>query len=151
MKFSTNTTKKTDNESLMDGTESFEIVGNLMSPVQCAEIIKRCQGLTNRWHCLEKAQIAKRIIGDGIVVVGSCHLWSTDMRSNYGYNFNPPYEFHAWLHLPQGIIDIALPGSIEVGLNTHDDIGPYLTGREPFILAGKPLDWMDYRPVQIIG
>jgi hypothetical protein len=73
------------------------------------------------------------------------------MKSNYGYMFKPPFEFHAWLQTPQGIIDVALPGAIEKGLTTFDDVGPYLIGREPFILAGPPLDWMEYMPVQIVG
>lgn len=147
----TNMTCISNDEPLLSGTERFDVMGDLLSPNKCEEIIMRCKGLTRHWNCLEKAKIAQRVLHDGVVVVGSCELWSRDMKSKYGHLFNPPFEFHAWLQLPQGIIDIALPGVIEKGLTTSDHIGPFLSERIPFILARKPFEWMEYKPIEIIG
>ena len=73
-------------------------------------------------------------------------VWSGDRKSSYGFYFRPPYELHSWLDFGLGrILDFGLPGVIEAGLNTCDEQGPCIVGREPVILAGEPFDWMEYK------
>jgi len=109
------------------------------------KLLTSFSGLQRYWNCLEKAYRAQRLLGRGRVVLGSLLIASGDGQSEYGYYFNPPLEFHAWLDLGSGVIfDPALPGVIEKGLTTCDSVGPYIIDREPVILAGQPLDWMRY-------
>jgi hypothetical protein len=137
-------------EPLMDGTEEFPIHGSLLTSAESMLIRKNMKGFRRHWHCLEKAQRVVSLLGRGVVVIGSLHVISGDGKSTYGYNFNPPYEFHAWVQLNDGIIDVALPGVIDRGLSACDDYGPYLVQRTPIILAGTPLYWTYYKPHEII-
>jgi hypothetical protein len=83
-------------------------------------------------------------------MIGSLLVVSGDGKSEYGHYFNPPYEFHAWLQEGPIIVDVALPGVIESGLMLTDEVGPFISGREPLILAGEPLTWMKYQAVDEI-
>jgi hypothetical protein len=121
------------------------------------EIQKRFSGLQTLGNCIEKNVIALTKLTElhclGInsmqdfqVMLGSFYVWSIDKRSSYGFEFNPPLEFHAWLQLESTIIDFALPGVILSGLIHEDHIGPALTGRSPVIFAGIPPRWLAYKP-----
>lgn len=128
----------------LKGDESWPIHGDLITPEQAGVLIQLLKGKNRYWDCLPKAQIVKTITG-GVVCCGSCLIVSGDYKSEYGYYFNPPYEFHAWVEVENGIIDISLPGVIEKGLYTSDAVGPFLLDRTPVILAGKPdPKWMKY-------
>ena len=144
-----------DRDKILTGKERYPILGEspLVKPEKIEEILESYKGLNRYWDCWEKAFRAKDIIGEGIVAVGSLMIRSADYKSEYGYYFNPPYEFHAWLMLidwnakGKGTLiafDGALPGVIQKGLETCDHIGPSLVGRKPVVLAGMPRSWMRY-------
>jgi hypothetical protein len=139
-----------DKDALLTGQESYPIEGSLAFSEDVYRVWKNeFKGLNRYWDCLPKAQKVQRFFG-GVVVLGRLFVTSANYTSQYGYEFNPPYEFHAWVRFASGILDFALPGVIEKGLNTVDDIGPFLIGREPFILVGKPLNWLHYRQEVIV-
>lgn len=99
----------------------------------------------NRYYdCLEKAKIAALYLRAPEIHLGSLMIDSTEPNVAFGYKYNPPLEFHAWLEKDGNIIDLAVPGSIEFGSKLKDDIGPFLKGREPIIVAGKPPEWLTY-------
>lgn len=139
-----------ENDEKMSGEERYPISGNLLTPEQAEKIMFRMKGLNRYWDCIEKAQIAREVIGVGVVVLGELLVWSEDYKSSYGFYFNPPFELHAWVSLSKisQIVDVALPGVIEKGLITRDSIGPCVIGRSPFILAGVPPNWVEYHPVK---
>jgi len=140
------------NSSLLTGKEKYPIIGNKIAEEKIRDITSRFYGLRRYWHCLEKAQIAKKIIGFGDIVIGSLMLLDKDTNSTFGYYYNPPLEFHAWLEFNDGlyILDLALPGVIEHGSELKDEYGPFLTNREPVILNGVPEEWMIYKKFQTI-
>ena len=142
MKILTKLDSISSKDPILKGDELWLINGTY--PIPITKIMQACKGLNRYWNCLEKAQIVQTILGKGDVIVGDLKVVSGDFKSEYGFDFNPPYEFHSWLEVEGAIIDIALPGVIEKGLTTHDEYGPYLVGREPVILAGKPESWMKY-------
>jgi hypothetical protein len=123
--------------------------GGLITKKELKEISTRCTGLSKYWDCINKAIRTKQVLGRGSLCIGSLLIYSADDKTNFGYEFNPPYEFHAWLSIDggKGIVDVALPGVIEKGLTSRDEHGPFLIGREPCILAGPPLGWMEYNAV----
>jgi hypothetical protein len=133
-----------NDKKILTGKEEFNINGNLLDDSKLREITRACKGLKYYWNCLEKAEIAQEILGEGQLVLGKLMVLSSDGSSSFGYYYKPPYEFHAWVLMPNGIIDVSLPGVIERGLTFSDDKGPFLTGRSPVVLAGAPASWMDY-------
>ncbi len=82
--------------------------------------------------------------------MGAAKVMSGDYMSTYGFEYNPPYEFHAWVVDNGNIIDLALPGVIEKGLITKDDVGYYLVKRKPVILAGTEPNWISYKQFELI-
>lgn len=142
--------KISDEDPLLSGDERFPVIGDAISEIEALHIQTAIRGLNAHWNCLEKAQITRNVLDRGVVVVGSLMIVSGDLKSEYGYHFNPPFEFHAWVMHNGEIIDVSLPGVIDKGLTTHDEYGPYLVGREPVILASTPLEWMKYSTKEII-
>lgn len=138
-----------NNDPILSGYERYPVIGNAISENEALQIAIDMNGLKAHWNCLEKAHLARSIICRGVVVVGSLMIVSGDLKSEYGYHYCPPYEFHAWIMFNGNIVDVALPGVIDKGLTTHDEYGPYLVGREPVILAGKPESWMKYIPREV--
>lgn len=137
---------KNKTKQLLMGKESWPIEGDLLTPEQLAEIMTRCKGLPRRWGCAEKAVRTADVVGGRIsVALGHLTITNTKGDGQFEFQWNPPYEFHAWVETPNGIIDIALAGAIEKGLSLRDKQGPYLLGRRPIILAGHPPPWTDYR------
>jgi hypothetical protein len=134
---------------VITGNEDFPIYGDLITKDQLEKMLFICAEyhLNSRWNCIDKAIIARTILGQGIIVIGTCLIYSSDMETNYGFEFQKsgPYEIHAWLSYKDGIVDIALPGVIQSGLELSDEHGPFLSGRSPVVLAGKPADWMFYK------
>lgn len=114
---------------------------------QKGEIIRRMAGMKRRWSCLEKAIILRHFIGAGAVAIGSTLVWNNERNGTFGYYYNPPYEFHAWIELDTTpfIVDFALPGVIEAGLETSDHIGYILKDIEPVILCGPSPEWLSYK------
>lgn len=134
----------------MTGSESYPITGGLVTEKEVRQIISRFNGLARQWDCFEKATITTQFIG-GTVAVGSLFIWNPAHDANYGHAFNPPFEFHAWVQLTRTqIVDLALPGVIEMALLSRDAQGPLVTGRKPFILAGNPPEWCQYQPYQFV-
>jgi len=145
-----------DLEETMTGNEMYLIVGKQLTNIvplilgqKIKQVMKSLVGMNRCWDCIRKAFAAHKVFGGCEVVVGSMSIDSVDKQSTYGFLFNPPLEVHAWVQGPDGIIiDCALPGIIEKGMKCSDHIGPYLVGREPCILFGKPLEWMHYEVVE---
>lgn len=139
---------------IMTGNEDFPMYGNLITKDQLEKMLFICakHRLDSRWNCVEKAIIARTVLGHGIITIGTCLIYSSDIETNYGFEFQKatPYEFHTWLSYRDGIVDIALPGVIQSGLELSDEHGPFLSGRSPIVLAGKPADWMFYKPEQYL-
>lgn len=142
----------TIDDDRLSGHEDYPIVGDAVPKDVVSEVLQAYKGLRTCWDCIDKARIARKIIGYGIVMVGGSLVVSSDGTSSYGYYFNPPYEFHVWLNLGGGdIFDAALPGMILKGTATHDEVGPCLVGRDPVVLAGTPAKWMLYKEVKKYG
>jgi hypothetical protein len=75
-------------------------------------------------------------------------VYSKNFGSSYGFEFNPPLEFHAWVNYGDNIIDLALPGVIEMGCILKDKYGPYLD-RKPIVLAGEEIpNWIEYTAIR---
>lgn len=140
-----------DEDKILTGEESWPILGDTVDEKKVAEVIKRCAGMNRIWECIPKAKMCREVLGKGIVAMGSLMVTSGDLKSEYGFYFNPPFELHAWVFLPPekgeraAIVDVALPGIIEKGLTTHDTVGPYLVNRDPVVLAGRPPTWLRYQ------
>ena len=110
-----------------------------------------CNQKLNRYYaCIEKAKIVANYFGIDVIHLGSLWVESTEDGVMYGYAYNPPLELHAWVEVDVGIIDFALAGTIEKGLMTKDNIGPFLINREPIILAGIAPPWLHYKTHQVI-
>jgi hypothetical protein len=136
----------------MTGEETFPIIGQLVTEDQARKVIAQFKGLNPYWNCIDKVEIAYQHFG-GVPTVGSLHVISGDYTSTYGFEYNPPFEIHAWLTVsiePVEVIDLALPGVIQKGLVACDHVGPALVGREPVILAGTIPKWLMYVPYNII-
>lgn len=108
------------------------------------------QKLNRYYACIQKAKIVANHFRISHIHLGSLMLDSAEEGVSYGYHYNPPLELHAWVQVYTSILDFALPGTIEKGLNTKDDVGPFLIGREPVILAGEPAPWMHYVTHEIV-
>ncbi len=141
---------KNDPLLVLDG-EDYPAVGSLITDAERRCVLNDMAGLSVRWQCDAKALATVLTLQElgrtGLSIhVGSLFIWSKDHKSNYGFAYNPPLEFHCWVQdIKGGIIDFALPGVIMVGLETRDHIGPMITGRNPFILAGTPPDFLLYK------
>lgn len=132
---------------LTENEPAYPIHGELITEAEMKRISVKHIGLNRYWDCISKNIRAKHVLGRGNLCIGSLLVYSADNKTNFGYNFNPPLEFHAWLEYGGGIIDVALPGVITKGLTSKDEHGYFLVGREPFILAGAPPNWLKYRAV----
>lgn len=132
-------------DATMTGEESYPVKGDRLKQSEADELLKKCKGLHPHFDCIKKAEIVRSFKGYGKVMLGSLLVWNHKMTANFGYYFNLPLEFHAWWQYESQIIDIALPGVIEKGLQTCDNMGALITGRKPFILAGRPVEWTTYK------
>ncbi len=134
-----------DNDPIMTGRERYPIVGGYPIPEETiTTLLESFMGLRTHWNCLEKTALVQEALG-GQIAYGSLLVTSGDNKSQFGFYWKPPIEQHSWLLFNDGtIIDFALPGVIEKGLSTSDELGPFLIDREPCILAGVPLSWMKY-------
>lgn len=139
----------------LTGKEIFPVKGGLMDgrTILIGAIMHSLSGLNVFYDCNKKAQIVLHWIRQfvdpqAITVIGSMAIDSWDKKSQFGFEFDPPFEFHAWVELSDklGIVDFSLPGVIILGSNTKDQYGPVLTGRNPFILAGPAPDFLHYKP-----
>ncbi len=106
----------------------------------------------NRYYaCIQKAKIAATRLGIGHIHIGSLMVDSYEEGVMYGYLYNPPLELHAWVEIDTKIIDFALAGTIEKGLATKDEVGPFLINRKPIILAGVRPPWAHYTTHEIVS
>lgn len=154
-KRTTRLTAISETDELMTGYEKYNMIGdqpqsmtNLWNRVRSMDrkIILTFKGLKRNWSCIEKAILAQSIIGAGDVIIGACEVMNNERTGTYGYYYNPPFEFHSWVQFNQDfLVDFALPGVIEQGLKTRDEIGYILTDIEPVILCGTPPEWLHYQ------
>jgi hypothetical protein len=150
-----------NNEPLLNGGEVYNVYGPQFRDIMDGstadvakyvhshkeELIRSLSGLKRRWSCLEKSIIIRSLIGAGDVAIGVALVWNNERNGTFGYYYNPPYEFHSWIELDKTpfIVDFALPGVIEAGLETSDHIGYILKDIEPVILCGPSPDWLSYK------
>ena len=88
--------------------------------------------------CMEKAVATYLHCGfkekGYLAVAGDMRVFDGDTA--YGFDFNPPHEFHVWLerrsHANRTVVDVSLPGVIE---RAHER--GYLTHVQPFAIAGS--------------
>jgi hypothetical protein len=157
----TKLTFNTGQDPQLNGDEVFPIIGGQISAAGMRKVIGQFKGLGRYWDCMEKAKIVRNYLcstrGDDsyIIMIGSLHIIASDYNSSYGYNYNPPYEIHAWVFHPDtgGVYDFALPGVIEKGQTLSDRYGSYIDkGRVPsiaaFLLECCP-DWLRYDPREV--
>lgn len=151
----------------LNGDEVFEIYGPQFHEVMegflagiamkvhngQTEIVRRMKGLKRNWSCLEKALLVRHFIGAGDVMIGSLLVWNNERNGTFGYYYNPPYEFHAWVELRphKFVIDFALPGVVESGLNLKDQYGYILTDIKPVALCGWVPDWLVYESFEKVS
>ena len=136
-------------DPIMTGKENFEILGNAIQPEIVKTIVSHFAGLNLFYDCNRKVSIASHFLANlGIefeINFGELFVDSKEKSTNFGYKFNPPYEFHCWIGLPgENILDVSLPGTILKGKLTSDNVGPFLIGRKEFILNGRPKNWLHY-------
>lgn len=154
-------TFNTGNDPKIIGNEVFPVIGGQISSDDLCKIFTQFKGLGKYWDCIDKARIARNYLcatrGDDsyIILIGSLYVVSSDYKSSYGYNYNPPFELHAWIFHPNtaGVYDLALPGVIERGQTLSDHIGPYIDKERipsvaAFLLPTCP-DWLLYQPYEV--
>jgi len=67
---------------VMSGCEKWSIVGSFpILPSQIKKIIQQCVGLSYFWDCDKKAEVAKKVLGTGHIVMGSLMVVSADGKS----------------------------------------------------------------------
>jgi len=124
------------------------IVDDILNGI-ITSIIKSYAGLPLHSVCALKSIIAhlilKKLNITSSLCYGSFYIYATDGLSNYGCEYIPPYEYHAWLAVDDIILDMGLPGMIHIGENTKDSIGPFVTGWEPSIMASKSHPLLQYK------
>lgn len=131
----------------LNGDEVWPILGDAVTPEQAERVVANMKGLPKYWACDLKAICACIFLSLPFskIAVGSMLVYSSDMKSYYGYYYNPPFEFHAWIEMDNGIvIDFSAPGVIEKGLYSYDSQGVFINGRKPVIIAGQPPNWIVY-------
>jgi hypothetical protein len=106
--------------------------------------------LNRYFDCIQKAKVVAEHFKIKEIHLGSLFVESTEEGVSYGYKYTPPLELHAWVQSYGGILDFALPGTIEKGLQTKDSIGYFLVNRQPMILAGTPPPWVHYQTHEIV-
>jgi len=137
-----------DKETIQE-IPNFPIHGDILTRKDLNTLYLICKGRPKYGDCIFAAAVTQKHL-TGKVVLGSCFIYSKNYKSNYGFAYNPPIEFHAWVQLKENIIDITLPFLIEKGLNTKDEYGSFITGRKPFILAGIAPKWVKYKAKTVL-
>jgi len=137
-------------EPVMTGEEKFSVFGLGLPKKEVELLLEQCKGLKLCWDCEEKAMLMWNHIKKGVMVIGEMKVWDKKFTATYGFEYHPPFEFHAWIEErgPDGrriIYDLGLPGVIIKGLSTCDEIGPILSGRKPVVLVGRPPKWIEYK------
>jgi len=140
----------------MTGEEEYPVVGSCLTQTEALQLLRGCKGLRLTADCVQKAEVVLAMqksvpslarLGKLVLCVGAVRVWSSDMSSAYGHDFRPPIECHAWIQsmtFQKVIVDLALPGLVLRGSRLSDEIGPFLVGRDPVLLAGVPEAWMQY-------
>ena len=141
----------------MTGEESYPVIGDAMHQRFADAMMRICKGTMLHADCLEKA-VRMAYYGPfntaGTIALGALTIDSEDFKSTFGFAYNPPLEMHAWnIFGGEFIIDLSLPGAILRGMNSRDEVGPFLVGREPAILAvrnGQEIpQWLHYEVKEI--
>lgn len=126
--------------------KSFPVTGELIPLDLIDKILSSYRGLSYYFDCIRKAKIAQSYLKDSYVSIGELTILSGDYKSTFGFNFNPPFELHAWVNWQGQIVDLGLPMVIEHGLRFIDDSGlPSLVDREPIIAIGNIPGWIQYK------
>jgi hypothetical protein len=124
----------------MRGDEAYKIVGGILTEKDMAIIGQSFKGLQLYGDCLSKNLKAFEYLnrrGDFFICMGSLEVCY--QNTEYGFLFNPPFEFHAFLvSFPRRklVVDVSLPGVILRAQQSGDAQGRWLDGLEPFIMAG---------------
>lgn len=140
----------------MTGHEKYEVVGDLVSRKMSDSIIERFAGKKMYADCIEKNVIAAKMLPfPTIMMLGSLYVFDPNGgNGSYGFEFNPPFELHAWLkpvaRAGVAVLDFALPGVILRALKAEDEEGHIVSGIEPFVMAGQPPSYLMYRGYKIM-
>jgi len=139
----------TPGEPIMTGKERYPILGWGIPKKEIESLLEQCKGLKLNWDCEKKAMLVWKHINRGVLVFGEMKVWDAEHTATYGFEYHPPFEFHAWIEerSPKGhrlVHDLSLPGVVLKGLDTCDEIGPILKGRTPMALAGRIPKWAEY-------
>jgi len=143
-----------DKQEFCTATERYPIMGDLLSLDIINSLLGKFKGLHKYYDCHEKARIVYDYVwglfSDISLVYGAFYIDSATNKSQYGFLYNPPFEFHAWIDVSGGIIDLSLPGVIENGSKSCDQYGAFLEGREPVVLSGYDIpEWLHYEPKSV--
>lgn len=129
-------------EIVMTGEEMYPISGKMLTEWGLAQIYKECKGLQLYGDCLAKNLKAFEFLHDNFGVAPVLCMGALEIgyrETEYGFLYNPPHEFHAFLCFPKdygAIVDVALPGAILRGQRMRDERGYFLCGPYPMVLAG---------------
>lgn len=148
------TIKYLDDFTTMKGNEQYPIIGNKITKAEVEMVSSRFNGLLLVGHCLLKAMWVQQYLEQNrddifTIILGKLSIVDRNNNTSYGFYFNPPLEYHAWVRSfkEKAIYDLSLPGAIIKGLNTSDDQGPFLKNIKPSILAtgiGHVPTWLRY-------
>lgn len=142
----------------MTGEENYPIYASKSDPtgISIAQELQRLQifstfkGYLTFGDCYSKAKIVHNIVNrlfpDKFVLAkGAMRIYCKETECLYGFNWNPPLEYHTWLQLKNKtgnpyIVDMALPGVILRGSASGDEHGKFITGMPPFAYVGHTGD-----------
>ncbi len=143
-------------EVVIENPDLYPVVGNLLSFHDANEIFSEFKGRMRYGECMAKSLIAARFLSCCTppmrlsIVMGDMSITWIDKRggvTQYGFAYEPPFEYHTWIECPEGIIDFSLPGVIERANFFEDEHGKFLDGLVPFILASHRKEvppWLNY-------
>ena len=146
-----------------------EIITNADTPYPCYRgkqeeglrhflLQTRFVGLLRYGDCRAKNEIVFEELRNTVphmkLVEGAMRVWSEEAGAFYGFNYEPPAEYHVWIEVGTepyvSYIDLALGGVIKRGSLSGDDQGPYLVGIEPFVLWGQVCPFVFYEAKKVL-
>lgn len=145
-----------DLENRMTGEEQYPIyaqktdLGGMLiaQELQRTQIFRSFKGYLTFGDCYSKAKMVYNVVNRIFpnkfsITKGAMRIFCKETQSLYGFNWDPPLEYHTWLQLKDCdsntpyIIDMALPGVILRGSSSGDEYGKFIVGMPPFAYIGK--------------
>ena len=145
-----------DLDNRMTGDEIYPILADRSDGVAMVigtelartHIFRSFKGYLTFGDCLSKNKMTFNIVerlfpGKFELAKGSMRIFCKKTQCLYGFNWNPPLEYHVWIQKKENhayIIDMALPGVILRGSESGDDKGFFIEGMKPFAYIGHTGD-----------